>query len=148
MWSTEYSTRADVAPGATWAVLRAWHTGAAPAPGGDGFALQGPFAVGSVIAVTPRGPGALRSTIVELAKNRVFANETNVSGLALLTRYTLRPLDDGGTRVSHSLAISGPGPAKPGPTSARRSARTSRRSWKSSSPPLARTPSAPTGSPG
>jgi hypothetical protein len=115
MWSTEYSTRTDVAPEAIWAVLRAWHTGAAPAPGGDGFELHGPFAVGSVIAVTPQGQGTLRSTIVELAENQVFANETSVTGLALLTRYTLRPLEDGGTQVSHSLAISGPRAGEAGP---------------------------------
>lgn len=71
--------------------------------------------MGSVIAVTPQGQGTLRSTIVELAENQVFANQTDVSGLALLTRYTLRQLDGGRTQVSHSLAISGPRAGEAGP---------------------------------
>jgi len=115
IWSTEYATRADVAPEAIWAVLRAWYTGTAPAPGGDRFELHGPFAVGSVLSVTPQGQGTLESTIVELAENQAFGNETSFSGLTLFSRYTLRPLAGGGAQVTRSLAISGPRAAEAGP---------------------------------
>lgn len=104
-----------MAPDAIWAALRAWQTGAVPAPGGDRFELHGPFAVGSVMAVTPPGQGTLQSTIVELAENEAYAYETSFNGLTLLSRHTLRQLDDGGTQVSRSLAISGPRAAEAGP---------------------------------
>ncbi len=67
------------------------------------------------MSVTPQGQDTLQSTIVELAENQVFANETSFSGLALVSRYSLRQLGDGGTQVSHSLAISGPRASEAGP---------------------------------
>lgn len=115
MWQTEYTADADLAPEAIWASLRALQTGAVPLSSGDVRELNGSFAVGSTISVTPVGLGPLESTITELAVNQVLAERTNFNGLVLLLRHTLHPLTDGGTRITRRLEISGENADQQGP---------------------------------
>lgn len=117
MWSTDYSTETDLAPETVWAALRDWSTGVVPQAGGDRHELQGEFAVGSTIASSPEGLGiVLESKIVTLVENEVFASETLFDGLLLLNHYSLRPLADGGTHITHRLGISGDAADEMGPT--------------------------------
>ena len=74
--------------------------------GSDLFVLHGPFAVGTELDVTPEGQETFRSTIVELVENELYADSTSYNGLGLLFRHTLTP-EGTGTRVTHTLEISG-----------------------------------------
>lgn len=106
MWNTEYTVETDVPADALWSALRDLHTGTPIGPSSDTFDIQGPFAVGTEILVTPQGQDTFRSTIVELEENRRYADRTEFGELTLLFRHTLDPVGSG-TRVTHRLEIDG-----------------------------------------
>jgi hypothetical protein len=114
MWTTEYTATTPLPREAVWTALRELHSGRLTYPGADRFVLDGPFAVGSRIAVTPEGQQEMISTIVELVENERYADVTEFGGISLLFRHTLESTDDG-TRVTHRLEISGDGADEVGP---------------------------------
>jgi hypothetical protein len=109
MWTTEYSTEADVEPKAIWAALRDLHSGIKLSEQSDTFELHGPFEVGTAISVTPQGQDTFQSKIVELVEPEVYADQTAFGDVTLLFRHTLVALPDGGTTVTHRLEIDGAG---------------------------------------
>lgn len=115
MWSTEHSVETTTEPGNVWAALRDLHSGTPLSESSDRFELHGPFAVGTELSVTPQGQDTLRSRIVELVENEVYADETSFGGLTLLFRHTLSRLNDGGTRITHALVIDGQDADQVGP---------------------------------
>jgi len=66
MWTTQHTAETDLPRDAVWAALRELHEGRRNVAGADRFELDGPFAVGSVVNVTPAGQDTFASTIVEL----------------------------------------------------------------------------------
>jgi uncharacterized protein YndB with AHSA1/START domain len=115
MWTNEHSAVTSLPPEAVWQALRSLHEGTLTYPGADHFELHGPFAVGTEVSVTPQGQETFQSRIVDLVENQTYADETTYGDVTLLFRHTLQPLDDGGTRVTHRLEISGPGADQVGP---------------------------------
>jgi hypothetical protein len=116
MWTTEHTAETTLPPAAVWAALADLHRGELTYPGADVFELHGPFAVGSTLSVTPDGgPDTFESTIVDLVEERTYADRTAFGDVALLFRHTLTPLDDGGTRLTHRLEITGDGADTTGP---------------------------------
>jgi hypothetical protein len=114
MWTTEHSTETDLPPARVWAALRALHTGEIASPDGDEFRIDGPFAVGTELDVTPQGQETFRSRIVELVENERYADRTEFGDVVLTFRHTLEPRG-AGTRVTHQLVIDGPGADTTGP---------------------------------
>lgn len=114
MWTHEHAAETDATPEQIWAVLSdidrwtAWDTSMAA------IALEGPFAVGSTISMTPSGQEAIRSTIVEIRENERYADETEFGDVVLRFSHTLSALG-GGTRIVHRLEISGPAADQAGP---------------------------------
>lgn len=115
MWSTEYSAETATEPTMVWAALRDLHSGTPLSDTSDRFELHGPFAVGTEVSVTPQGQDTLRSRIVELVDNEVYADQTTFGELTLRFRHTLTRLGNGGTRITHALAIDGPDADQVGP---------------------------------
>jgi hypothetical protein len=114
MWTTEHTAETDRQRADVWAALRDLHTGRRTARGADAFTIDGPFAVGSVVHVTPEGQDTIDSTIVELAEGRRYADRTVFGDVELVFSYDLE--DAGaGTRVTHRLVIDGPGADTTGP---------------------------------
>ncbi len=115
MWTHEHTAETDAAPGQTWAVVSdidhwtAWDTSM------EAIALEGSFAVGSTISMTPSGQRAIRSTIVEIRENEGYADETEFGDVVLRFSHTLSPLGGGGTRIVHRLEITGPTADEAGP---------------------------------
>ena len=70
--------------------------------------------MGTELDVTPEGQQTFRSVIVELVPERVYADHTDYNGIGLLFRHVLEDTD-GGTRVTHTLEIDGPGADEVGP---------------------------------
>lgn len=106
MWADEYTAVTDLPVEVIWAALRDLHTGDLTYEGADIFELEGPFAIGSELSMTPQGQGTFRSTIVELVENETYADRTLFGGLVLSFRHTLEAVDTG-TKVTHRLEIDG-----------------------------------------
>jgi hypothetical protein len=79
--------------------------------------LTGPFVVGSegTLVIKEQGPFPLRLT--EVTPLRSFSDETPMPdmGIVLSFSHLLEPLPNGGTRITHSLQITGPAAATVGP---------------------------------
>ncbi|MFF0293089.1 SRPBCC family protein [Kitasatospora sp. NPDC004614] len=108
MWQHEHTADTTAAPHAVWAVLSdlnawpSWDTSM------ESVTLDGPFAVGSKVAMTPTGQEPIVSVITRIEENHVYADETEFGGTTLSFWHTLTALPDGGTRVLHRLEITGP----------------------------------------
>ncbi|MEV8212397.1 SRPBCC family protein [Leifsonia sp. NPDC077715] len=115
MWTTRHTGTTTAPASAVWSALRDLHSGIPLGPASDSFELHGPFAVGTEVTVTPQGQEAMTSTIVELDPEQVYADRTVFGGLALTFRHTLKAQAGGGTEVTHTLEIDGPGADAVGP---------------------------------
>lgn len=115
MWSTEYSADTTAEPSRVWTALRDLHSGTPLSANSDRFELHGPFAVGTELSVTPQGQDTMRSRIVELVEDEVYADETTFGELTLHFRHTLVRLGHGGTRITHALMITGTDADQVGP---------------------------------
>ena len=107
MWTTHLTADTPAEPAAVWQALRALHTGTPLGPASDSFEPHGPFAVGTLLTVTPQGQDPMDSLITELEENSVYADRTEFDGLTLTFRHELQAIPDGGTRVTHTLEIDG-----------------------------------------
>ena len=114
MWANEYTAVTGSTREAVWAALRALHEGRLTYPGADRFVLHGPFAVGTMVSVTPVGQDTFESRIVDLVEPVTYADETSFGDVTLLFRHTLEAVSEG-TRVTHRLEITGPSADEVGP---------------------------------
>jgi hypothetical protein len=114
MWTNDFTATTPASPERVWAALEALHSGTPLGQNSDSFELHGPFAVGTTLTVTPQGQEPMESTIVELEPGRVYADQTRFGDLVLTFRHRLTPLA-GGTRVTHTLEITGEGAQEVGP---------------------------------
>ena len=115
MWTTNYEQTTAASPSAVWGALERLHSGTPLGPASDAFELHGPFAVGTTLTITPQGQEPMQSTIVALVPNAVYADRTVFGELQLTFRHDLAPTADGGTTVTHTLIIDGPGSDDVGP---------------------------------
>jgi hypothetical protein len=115
MWTTSYDATTTATAEAVWDALKALHSGIPLGPNSDAFELHGPFAAGTTLTVTPQGQEPMTSTIVELDPARVYADQTVFGDLTLTFRHTLAEDAAGGTRVTHTLEITGDGSDQVGP---------------------------------
>jgi hypothetical protein len=107
MWIHEHTAETAVPRGKVWAALAdidswtEWDTSMAE------IKLDGPFAVGSTVSMTPIGQDPIRSTILEIEDGTTYADETFFGGAVLRFSHTLTELSDGVTRITHRLEITG-----------------------------------------
>lgn len=115
MWTHEYTADTTASTEAVWRVLSdldgwsRWDTSM------EQVSLDGPFAVGSRVRMTPTGQEPIESVISEIKENERYADETEFGGVVLRFSHTLSPLPDGGTRIVHRLEITGPAADEIGP---------------------------------
>jgi len=117
VWTTSHEATTTAPARAVWDALRALHSGTPLGPDSDTFELHGPFAVGTRLTVTPQGQEPMGSVIVELEPEQVYADQTAFGDLVLTFRHRLAPQGGGGTRVTHTLEITGPTADQVGPES-------------------------------
>lgn len=115
MWTTNYRQTTGADASAVWSALERLHSGTPLGPDSDSFELHGPFAVGTTLTITPQGQDPMSSTIVALVPDAVYADRTVFGDLELTFRHDLTPNPDGGTTVTHTLVIDGPGSDEVGP---------------------------------
>jgi uncharacterized protein YndB with AHSA1/START domain len=107
MWQHEYVGQTAASPDHVWRVLRDLDQWADWDTSMESVRLDGPFAVGSRVVMTPTGQDPITSTIVEITEGTAYADRTEFGGVTLLFRHELEPLGTGGTRVRHRLEITG-----------------------------------------
>ncbi|MGF1427647.1 SRPBCC family protein [Kitasatospora sp. LaBMicrA B282] len=81
----------------------------------EAIRIDGPFADGSLITMTPGGQDPVELRLRDVAENRHFIDEAEFAGLLFRTTHRLTPLADGRTQVLYRLEITGPGVEQAGP---------------------------------
>jgi Polyketide cyclase / dehydrase and lipid transport len=115
MWMTEHSIETNVAPDAIW---RAWAEVARwPEWNGDieRIELIGPFAAGSMIAMTPHGQAPVKLRLAHVVEGERFVDEAEVAETVVRTMHRIEPLDNGAVRILYRLEASGPAAEAIGP---------------------------------
>jgi uncharacterized protein YndB with AHSA1/START domain len=109
MWAAEHSIEASATPEAVW---RQWvDVDRWPEWNGDieRIELDGPFAAGSRITMTPRGQDPVGLRIAEAVEPTLFVDEADLGEIVVRTIHRVDPLPEGRTRVTYRMEITGPG---------------------------------------
>jgi uncharacterized protein YndB with AHSA1/START domain len=115
MWVNEQSKETSAAPEAIW---RLW----ADVPGwprwnGDieRIELDGPFAVGSTILMTPIGEKPVELRITEAVEPELFVDEADGGDFVVRTTHRIDRLEGDRARVTYRMEITGPAADTLGP---------------------------------
>jgi hypothetical protein len=115
MWAAEHSIETTASPESIW---RRWSD---VATWGDWNAdierieISGPFAAGSTIAMTPAGQDAVELRLSEVAEPTLFVDEADLGDVVIRTFHRLDHVDEGRTRVTYRMEITGPAADRVGP---------------------------------
>jgi len=95
-----------------WADVAGW-----PTWNGDieRIELDGPFATGSTILMTPKGDDAVELAIVEAVEPTLFVDEADGGDFVVRTTHRVEPLDAERNRVVYRMEITGPAADTVGP---------------------------------
>jgi hypothetical protein len=115
MWEYEHAVEAEVDAAALWRVwadVERWGEW-----NGDiaAIAIDGPFAVGSEIAMTPRGADPVRLRLEAVEEDRRFVDVAELDGVVVRTEHRIDVLGEGRVRVVYRTEIDGPAAAELGP---------------------------------
>ena len=118
MWDYEHCVETSAAPEAVWrrwADVATWPEWNADI---EEVRLDGPFAVGSVITMTPKGQDPVVLRIVEAVpigagpvgagRNASFTDEADFGGTLIRTQHRVERLENGRTRIVYRTEITGP----------------------------------------
>jgi hypothetical protein len=129
MWTTEHTIETSATPEAIW---RLW----ADVPGWpqwnadiEQITLEGPFAAGSRIVMTPRDGEPIELRLAEADEPELFIDEADMGEIVVRTTHRVERLDAQHARVTYRMEITGPAADTLGPQNRRRSALISRRPW-------------------
>jgi hypothetical protein len=115
MWTTEYTIETAASPDAFW---RAWADVARWSEWNADIKwvqLNGPFAVGSIITMTPQDQQPVQLRLAEVVDGERFVDEADVAGTLVRTLHRIDTVDSGRARVTYRLEASGPGADQIGP---------------------------------
>jgi hypothetical protein len=115
MWEYEHSIETDAAAEALWARwadVATWGEWNADI---EQVELDGPFAVGSRITMTPRGDEPVVLRLVEVREKESFADEAEFGGVVIRTMHRLERLDADRVRITYRTEITGPAADELGP---------------------------------
>ena len=108
MWVNEQSRETSAAPEAIWrlwADVQGW-----PRWNGDieRIELDGPFAVGSTILMTPIGEAPVKLRITEAVEPELFVDEADGGDFVVRTVHRIDRLEGERARVTYRMEITGP----------------------------------------
>ncbi|MEU9099507.1 polyketide cyclase [Streptomyces sp. NPDC048361] len=115
MWEYEHSIETGATPEAIWrlwADVENWGTWNAEI---EKIELNGPFAAGTQIAMTPPGDDPVFLRIAEAVENELFVDEARFDGLLLRTTHRIDRIDQARNRVVYRMEITGTGANEAGP---------------------------------
>jgi hypothetical protein len=109
MWTTEHSIEMTATPEAVWklwADVDGWPEWNADI---DHIEISGPFEVGSIISMTPRGQQPVELRIAEARAPMIFVDEARIADTIVRTTHGVEPVTDRTVRVTYRMEISDPG---------------------------------------
>lgn len=115
MWSYEHAVESDVTTDAVWeawAEVERWGEWNADI---ERIEIDGPFAVGATITMTPRGGDPVSLRVAEANPGSGFVDEAEVDGALVTTAHLVEPAGEGRVRIVYRTEISGPAAAEVGP---------------------------------
>ncbi|TKS96374.1 polyketide cyclase [Streptomyces lasalocidi] len=115
MWEYEHSIETDAAAEAIWrlwADVENWGAWNAEI---EKIEMNGPFATGTQITMTPPGDNPVLLHIAEAVENELFIDEARFNGLLLRTTHRIDQIDQNRIRVVYRMEITGTGADEAGP---------------------------------
>ena len=115
MWVAEHSIETTAMPEEIW---RQWSDVAGwPEWNGDilRIELDGPFAAGSRITMTPIGQEPIELRIAEAVEPERFVDEADLGEIVVRTTHRVDRLNEGRARVTYRMEITGPAGDTVGP---------------------------------
>ena len=115
MWVAEHSIETTATPEAIW---RQWSDVDAWVEwNGDieRIELDGPFAAGSRITMTPSGQEPVELRIAEAVEPELFVDEADLGDIVVRTIHRVERLGQGRARVTYRMEITGPAADTLGP---------------------------------
>ncbi|MEW2306942.1 polyketide cyclase [Streptomyces sp. NPDC006655] len=109
MWEYEHSIETSATPGAIWrhwADVENWGTWNAEI---EKIEMNGPFAAGTQITMTPPGDDPVLLRIAETVEDELFVDEARFDGLLLRTTHRIDRIDHNRIRVVYRMEITGAG---------------------------------------
>jgi uncharacterized protein YndB with AHSA1/START domain len=115
MWVAEHSIETTATPEAIW---RQWSdVDRWPDWNGDieRIELEGPFAAGSRITMTPTGQEPIELRIAEAVEPELFVDEADLGEILVRTTHRVEQLEERRARVTYRMEITGPAADTVGP---------------------------------
>ncbi|MDR6973481.1 hypothetical protein J2X68_000150 [Streptomyces sp. 3330] len=115
MWEYEHSIETGATPEAIWALwadVPTWGTWNAEI---EKIEIDGPFAEGAQITMTPPGDDPIVLRVAEAVEGERFVDEARFGDLLLRTSHRIDRLDRSRTRVVYRMEITGTGADEMGP---------------------------------
>ncbi len=115
MWEVEHSVTTSAHPEHVW---RLWaHVAGWPEWNGDieAIELEGAFAAGGRILMTPYGQEPVELRIAEAVEPALFVDEADLGVVIVRTTHRVEGIGDGRSRVTYRMEISGPAAEELGP---------------------------------
>ncbi|WP_030762221.1 MULTISPECIES: SRPBCC family protein [unclassified Streptomyces] len=115
MWEYEHSIETAATPEAIWRLwvdVENWGAWNAEI---QKIEIDGPFAAGALITMTPPGEDPIPLRIAEAVEGEIFVDEARFDGLLLRTVHRIDPIGPGRIRVVYRMEITGVGADEIGP---------------------------------
>lgn len=115
MWSWEHSVEGEVSAAAIWRIwsdVEKWGEWNADI---ESIGIDGAFAAGSTIAMTPRGGEPVMLRIATAERDKAFVDVADLGSAIVTTTHRIEPLDGGRVRVVYRTEITGPAADDIGP---------------------------------
>jgi hypothetical protein len=115
MWEYEHRVETSAPPEGIWllwADVAGWGTWNAEI---EKIEIDGPFAAGSRITMTPPGEDPIQLLIAETVPNELFIDEARFDGLILRTIHRIERIAQDRVQVVYRMEISGAGAGEAGP---------------------------------
>ncbi|WP_371675238.1 SRPBCC family protein [Streptomyces sp. NBC_01276] len=115
MWTYEHSVETTATASSVWhlwADVERWADWNSEI---EKIEIDGPFAVGTRITMTPPGEDPIPLLIAEAVEDELFVDEARFGGLLLRTLHRVDPAGQGRIRVTYRMEITGTGADEAGP---------------------------------
>ena len=115
MWEYENAVETTAAPEAIWRLWSDVENWGAWNAEIEKIDINGPFAAGTQILMTPPGDAPIPLVIAEAVENELFVDEARFGDLILRTTHRIDPMDRDRIRVVYRMEITGSGADEAGP---------------------------------
>ncbi|GAB3988582.1 SRPBCC family protein [Actinoallomurus acanthiterrae] len=115
MWEYQHTAETAAAPETVWrlwADVPGWQTWNAEI---EKVEIDGPFAVGSRITMTPPGDEPVVLDLVQVEEHTLFVDQMDAGDFTVTTVHRIEPLGDGRIRIVYRTEIDGPAADQVGP---------------------------------